>query len=85
MIEFKPLTIDMNEKIESFSEFASSVIKDYYDPIIGADQNDYMIKMFQSSDAIKRQLNDGHTIIMVNNKDKLIGYVVFMRRKKNIP
>lgn len=84
MIEFKPLTIDMNEKIESFSEFASSVIKDYYDPIIGADQNDYMIKMFQSSDAIKRQLNDGHTIIMVNNKDKLIGYIAFYEKEEKL-
>lgn len=84
MIEFNPLTIDMNEKIESFSEFASSVIKDYYDPIIGAAQNDYMIKMFQSYDAIKRQLNDGHTIIMVNDKDKLIGYIAFYEKEEKL-
>ena len=84
MIEFNPLTIEMNEKIDSFAEFASGIIKDYYDPIIGADQNDYMIEMFQSSDAIKRQLNDGHTIIMVNDKDNLIGYIAFYEKEEKL-
>lgn len=74
MINLLKLTENMKEEIKELSELASSVVKEHYDPIIGAAQNDYMIGMFQSPEAILRQLKEGHIFYILTEDGKYIGY-----------
>ena len=46
--------------IRALSALASGIVKEYYDPLLGPEQNDYMIRMFQSPEAIAEQLNHGY-------------------------
>lgn len=78
---FKELFISDKESIASMSELASAIVKDYYDPIIGSEQNDYMIKMFQSAASIEEQLSHGYRyFFMVNDDGTHIGFMAFYKR-----
>lgn len=46
--------------LEALSRLASQIVKEHYDPILGAAQNDYMIEKFQSVEAIKGQIAQGY-------------------------
>lgn len=48
-----------DENAAQLSRFAAAIVKEHYDPIIGAEQNDYMIKKFQSEGALKEQMKNG--------------------------
>lgn len=74
MLELINLNLNMNEQILKLSELASAVVKEHYDPIIGAAQNDYMIAMFQSPEAIIRQLEEGHIFNILSEDGRYIGY-----------
>lgn len=51
--------------ITDLSALASAIWKEHYDPIIGAEQNDYMIAKFLSPSAIKEQLGDNISYFLV--------------------
>ena len=51
--------------INDLADLAAAIWKEHYDPIIGAEQNDYMIAKFQSYAAIKEQLNDNISYYLV--------------------
>ena len=57
-MEFIKVTLGDKEKVEKLSALASVIVKEHYDPILGAEQNDYMIEKFQSVKGITEQL--GH-------------------------
>ncbi len=59
MLEIIEVKSDNNRLIKELSQMACEIVKDYYDPIIGAEQNDYMIRKFQSTDAISDQIKQG--------------------------
>ena len=46
--------------IAALSALASRIVKEYYDPLLGAKQNDYMIAKFQSPEAIASQMAAGY-------------------------
>lgn len=80
-MKFISVTRADEELICELSDFASEVVKDYYDPIIGPEQNDYMIVMFQSVKGIKEQLDHGYTyFILTTDDDKFAGFVCFYQR-----
>ena len=56
MTEFEKVDI---EKTEELSRLASAIVREHYDPILGTEQNDYMIEKFQSPDAIRDQIRSG--------------------------
>ena len=60
------------EDVNMLSIVASEIVKDYYDPIIGSKQNDYMIKKFQSIDGIMEQLEEGHTYYLAKSESEEI-------------
>ena len=45
-MEFIQVTLKDKEKIETLSALASSIVKEHYDPILGAEQNDYEVYKF---------------------------------------
>lgn len=77
---FRELFVDDNKEIKKMSELASAIVKEYYDPIIGCEQNDYMIKMFQSPDAISEQLSHGYRYFFMVQDGKEVGFMAFYKR-----
>ena len=45
-MQFKEILKSQEDKIEEMSIIASSIVKEHFDPLIGAEQNDYMINKF---------------------------------------
>ena len=67
--------------IADLSALASSIVKEHYDPIIGAEQNDYMIAKFQSAASIKEQLsrNISYYLVCTDQAEK-VGFIAFYPR-----
>ena len=72
---------DDDKEITEMSEMATAILRDYYDPIIGKAQNDYMLKIFQSEDAIRDQLSHGYRYYFVREDDKDLGFFAFYPRE----
>jgi ribosomal protein S18 acetylase RimI-like enzyme len=81
MCEFISVKLSDEENIQALSKLAAAVVKEHYDPIIGAEQNDYMIERFQSVEALKNQIENGHSLFIISNDGKYIGYVAFYPKK----
>lgn len=78
-LEFDALEADDAAGIERMSALASSIVKEHFDPIIGAAQNDYMIERFQSPSAIASILAEGYRYFFVVGPDsEEIGFVAFV-------
>ena len=61
---------------------ASSIVKEVFDPMIGAAQNDYMIQLFQTVPAIIEQLNSGYTYYIVKDASGDVGFLAFYPREE---
>ena len=60
------------------SDLASSIVREHYDPILGAEQNDYMINKFQSPPAIIGQLENGYQYYFVcDDANNRVGFLAF--------
>ena len=69
------------KKVQELSALASAIVKEHYDPLLGSEQNDYMIQMFQSVPAIKKQLENGYQYDLVCLRNgKAIGFVGYYPR-----
>lgn len=67
--------------INDLSDLASAIVREHYDPIIGTEQNDYMIAKFQSPASIKEQLSRNISYYMVNtDDDEEAGFIAFYPR-----
>ena len=77
-MEFKKV-IDKNN-ISEMSVLATKIVREHYDPILGKAQNDYMLKKFQSAEAIKGQIQDGYIYYFVRENDDNIGFIAFFPR-----
>ena len=76
------IRIEQNDRkaVERLSELASAIVKDYYDPIIGPDQNDYMIGKFQSVPGILDQFAHGYTYYIARDGDRDLGFMGYYPR-----
>ena len=79
-MNFKELNPKNENDIREMSAMASSIVKEYYDPLLGAAQNDYMIEMFQSPHAIAEQLSHGYRYIFVRENEQNVGFMAFYPR-----
>lgn len=77
---FEQITLQDGRRVEELSQLASSVVKEVFDPMIGAEQNDYMIHLFQTVPAIKGQLENGYTYYMVKDASGDVGFLAFYPR-----
>lgn len=85
MINFEKVSVNDADVIKELSDLATEIVKEHFDPIIGAAQNDYMINMFQSVPAITEQLKNGYQYFFVSNvSGKKIGFLAFYPREKDI-
>lgn len=60
---------------------ASSIVKEVFGPMIGAAQNDYMIRLFQTVPAIIEQLDNGYTYYIVKDASGDVGFLAFYPRE----
>lgn len=58
-LRFIPVAGDDQETVERLSRLASQIVKEHYDPIIGPEQNDYMIEQYQSASSLAAQIGRG--------------------------
>ena len=76
-MDFTSIAATDEEKIEALSQLAVGIVRAYFDPIIGAAQNDYMIQKFQSPKAIREQIRQGAFYYFVSNGTKKIGFLSY--------
>lgn len=69
-----------DEDIKVLSDVATKIIKEYYDPIVGPVQNEYMIDKFQSVRGINEQLEKGYRYFLVQERKENIGFIAFYPR-----
>jgi len=63
------------DAVRSMSDMASAIVREHYDPILGSEQNDYMIDLFQSVDGIMRQIREGYRYYFVREEDRNVGFL----------
>lgn len=81
-MQFKEILKSQEDKIEEMSIIASSIVKEHFDPLIGAEQNDYMINKFQTVDSIKEQLENGYRYFLIIDNDVCVGFIAFYPKGK---
>ncbi len=83
-MEFDELYKNDADGISEMSAMASEIVREHYDPIIGREQNDYMLAMFQTEDAIKKQLDSGYRYFFVRNSGRNVGFMAFYPKKDSM-
>ena len=80
-MDFVKLTSDDVNGIKEMSEMATAILREHYDPIIGKEQNDYMLKMFQSEEAVAEQLAHGYNYYFAKREGQNAGFLAYYPRE----
>ena len=76
-MEARFVPVKSDEDIEGLARIASEIWHEYWPALIGEEQTDYMVRKFQSIDALSRDINEGgYEYWLMNAADdgRLIGY-----------
>jgi ribosomal protein S18 acetylase RimI-like enzyme len=79
-MNFYQIELGNQENVALLSNLASYIVKEHFDPIIGSDQNDYMISKFQTVEAISEQLKQGYQYYFCMLANEIAGFVAFYKR-----
>ena len=79
-MQFESVTLEDTAAINELSALATSILREYYDPIIGKAQNDYMLEKFQSVRAIHGQLEQGYRYYFAVAEGRRVGFLAFYPR-----
>ncbi|HKS57713.1 MAG TPA: GNAT family N-acetyltransferase [Steroidobacteraceae bacterium] len=71
-IQFVPVTTP--QQLDTIAGLAREIWDEYYVPLIGRAQVDYMVSRFQSSGAMAQQMRDGYEYFMTERDGRNIGY-----------
>ncbi len=66
------------EQILDVVRLAREVWTEYYVPLIGQEQVEYMLRQFQSEGSIAAQLADGYEYYTVSHEGKMVGYMAIV-------
>ncbi|WP_298903916.1 GNAT family N-acetyltransferase [uncultured Psychroserpens sp.] len=72
--------VKSKDDCNAIAQLANIIWREHYTPIIGRDQVSYMLDKFQSSEAIKQQIEDGYKYYAISYNMVLVGYLAI---KKN--
>ena len=78
---FEKISPGESEKIIELSKLATAIVREHFDSIIGKAQNDYMLKKFQSVEAVTQQLEYGYNYYFVKDENKVLGFLAFYRKQ----
>lgn len=62
---FRRVSATNEAGIRNMSALATHIVREHFDPIIGVEQNDYMIERFQTPEAIAAQIEDRYEYYFV--------------------
>ena len=83
-MNFREINLSNKDDIREMSKMATEIVREHFDPIIGKEQNDYMLERFQSVGAIRNQLKNGYRYFFVSDGDREIGFVAFYPKGRNM-
>jgi diamine N-acetyltransferase len=61
-------------QVADVARMAREVWDEYYVPLIGRAQVDYMVARFQSAEAMQAQIDSGYEYFQIQQSDQIIGY-----------
>ena len=64
-----------SQHVASLADLAKTIWNQHFVSIIGQEQVDYMLKKFQSIEAIRSQLSSGYEYYLAMNDQKPVGYI----------
>ncbi len=70
--------------IASLSAFASRIVREHFTPLIGAEQNEYMIRRFQSPEALQEAFESGYRYYWVKDDGKDAGFLAYQVRPDHL-
>ena len=83
MTNYKPATKYSDFKL--ISQLAKAIWTEHYTPIIGVNQVNYMLKKFQSENAVRNQvLNDEFKYFIISNMSLPIGYLSIKKEDSSL-
>lgn len=83
MLEFIP--VKRPEHIQTCHKLAKEIWQEYYGPIIGQAQVDYMLANIQSAEAIQSQIEkEGHLYYLISSEGDSIGYFSLLPRQEGV-
>lgn len=62
---------------KTIEDLAREIWEEHYTPIIGAEQVEYMLRNFQSADAVEKQIREGMHYYLVDLGSVPVGYLAF--------
>jgi len=65
---------------KTIAELSDIIWKEYYTDIIGYRQVDYMLKKYQSVEAIKDQIEEGALYYLITHQGSTVGYLSYYKR-----
>ena len=83
-MNFREIDLSNKDHIREMSKMAMEIVREHFDPIIGKEQNDYMLERFQSVDAIRSQLKNEYRYFFVSDGERKIGFVAFYPKGRNM-
>lgn len=72
------------KQLLEIEEAACNVWHNYYKDIFSPEQIDYMLKKFQSKDAMKAQMSEGNIYFMLLADGKLAGYMCVLLQSNHV-
>jgi GNAT superfamily N-acetyltransferase len=63
------------EQVALVARLAREIWEEYYVPIIGRAQVDYMVAKFQTAEAMQAQIDEGYEYFLIHLQDRPVGYL----------
>ena len=79
-MEMVPLSPEDPRAVAEMSRMATEIIREHFDPLVEKAQNDYMIGLFQTAEAIREQLRRSYRYFFVKEGERNIGFLAFYPR-----
>ncbi len=77
-------SVKTKEQIVEVETLAFDIWHEHYIPIIGIAQVEYMLKKFQSKEAIGKQIKEGYFYYLVKVNEKYVGYTGFEIKEEEL-
>ena len=65
---------ETDTQVREIADLAKVIWNEYFTPIIGKDQVDYMVEKFQSYPALKEQISEGYEYYQIFSSGEFCGY-----------
>ena len=80
-MEYIELSPEDKAGICEMSKMATAIVREHFDPLIGKEQNDYMLEKFQTEQAIAEQLKSGYHYFLSARKIEILDFWHFIPKK----